>query len=624
MNDSLLNSIFHILTGVGIFFSANWIGKHSIHFGYDSLTSITEPEANPGFNLIFRIVTPIVLLIIISAALYELNLDRFVENIHHSIAYYITIRLVFIIAVRRYTHLIPWPKVILQWSAIGWLSYKSYTNLISQKEYLFPDPKTLGNEMWLILIGYLYILSKEIGNEDSGKEKRARIYIKHRFEEICRKFGKQISDNSPNLKWEAIVYSIVIVEDFNRPPLYRLIERILFYFGRAKTLGIMQINTTRRITDEQSIKLGINYLKDIYQNTLHTSNWRLGLNARSYASLEETLSTEERNLIHSILVGYNPSGDYARSVEDVLISVESFLQVTNEDLIHPRNNPVGDFTPPHQKAQATAKINPPSPNTILEDFPKSEREVIIVTSEEEFLNAIAPNRTIEIQSNKIDLSKTVDRYMEFVRWAPTYDGSELIIRDVSNFEIRGSTALKPEIVTSSTNSIVLSFMNCKNVMLSNLTIGHEGMGDCTGGVTKFQSTSSIIINKCVLFGCGTEGLNLDKVDRFLFSNSEIRDCACGIMTIGSSENVFFLNSDFRNNQEYYGVRISDSLRVEFENCKFEKNTSCGQLFAVISSSLVRMHGGILDGNRATELGRIETLNVSLENAFEENSSTAME
>lgn len=78
--------------------------------------------------------------------------------------------------------------------------------------------------------------------------------------------------------YKYLFYSIMIMENYNRPPYLRLLERIIFIFrtlfgkNPKMTLGIMQITTTKMISDKESINLANKkIIKDIY-NVMNSSN----------------------------------------------------------------------------------------------------------------------------------------------------------------------------------------------------------------------------------------------------------------------------------------------------------------------------------------------------------------
>lgn len=92
----LLIIIIHIFLAVVLFFSFNLLGQYSPStFGYYQLTTFLETEEAPAFNFVIRVLTPTVYIVLISALLYSLKLDRFTSNIYLVSAYYVMFRALF-------------------------------------------------------------------------------------------------------------------------------------------------------------------------------------------------------------------------------------------------------------------------------------------------------------------------------------------------------------------------------------------------------------------------------------------------------------------------------------------------------------------------------------------------
>src|SRR5688500_2004239 len=102
----------HLLVAVAMFFSINWLGRHSEMFGYESLTMFREAEDRVAFNALFRVATPIVFLTIVSAAFYTVGWDSLVRDIHYALYLYVVVRAAFILASGRRL-LMPWARTLI-------------------------------------------------------------------------------------------------------------------------------------------------------------------------------------------------------------------------------------------------------------------------------------------------------------------------------------------------------------------------------------------------------------------------------------------------------------------------------------------------------------------------------
>ncbi|SUU13317.1 Uncharacterised protein [Acinetobacter haemolyticus] len=94
----------------------------------------------------------------------------------------------------------------------------------------------------------------------------------------------------------------MINEDFNRPFMFRKIEKILCKVsGKPYTQGIMQVSSPIPLSDEESIKLAIHKIFEDAYNYF----------------LEETDYLQESPLVIYIGRNYNPCDDYISAVEDI-------------------------------------------------------------------------------------------------------------------------------------------------------------------------------------------------------------------------------------------------------------------------------------------------------------------
>lgn len=143
--------ILHFILGIILFFIINWIGRHSYSVGYMQISMFLKVEEAPAFNFLFRIISPIVYLFIVSAILYKIGLDKFVTNAYFISIYYVVFRLFFNLITNRGL-LMNWYRQVLYWISIIAISYFSYSKIIYKKENILPDFDTISNELWIIIL----------------------------------------------------------------------------------------------------------------------------------------------------------------------------------------------------------------------------------------------------------------------------------------------------------------------------------------------------------------------------------------------------------------------------------------------------------------------------------------
>lgn len=269
--------VFHILMAIGLFFLVNWIGKHSYTIGYMSISLFVRRDEAPALNLIIRVLSPVVYIIIISSILYFFNLDKYTTNIYQVSILYILIRLLINLSLNRLI-LINWTNQIFQWAVIIFSSYFAYDKIIIEKKNIFPDFTTLSNELWIIILIFIYQIINKLELSQKGTERRKNKYLVKRYNYFKAKYHSMIREmTNNNVFLEIIVYSILIYEDFNRPKVIRFIENISFkIYKRRHSLGVMQVQTNEPINDKESIKLGVEKIIKAYKDYLQKNQNKEG------------------------------------------------------------------------------------------------------------------------------------------------------------------------------------------------------------------------------------------------------------------------------------------------------------------------------------------------------------
>lgn len=166
--------------GIILFFIINWIGKHSYSIGYISISMFARTEEAPAFNFVLRILTPIVYLIVVATILYSLKLDQYVENFFLVSLYYIIFRLIFNILTGR-GQLLNWGRQLIYWASIIILSYFFYDKIIKNKQNILPDFTTVANEVWIIILVFLYQVANKIELSQEGTIRRKKNYLSNRY-----------------------------------------------------------------------------------------------------------------------------------------------------------------------------------------------------------------------------------------------------------------------------------------------------------------------------------------------------------------------------------------------------------------------------------------------------------
>ena len=164
-------------------------------------------EEAPAFNFLFRIISPIVYLFIVSTILYKIRLDRFVTNIYFISIYYILFRLAFNLIINRGL-LMNWYRQFLYWISIISISYFAYTEIIYKKENILPDFETVSNELWIIILIFIFHTLNQIRFSSDKTIQRKENYLKSRLSNFKEKYDDLVNEKISNDKLKSIAFAI--------------------------------------------------------------------------------------------------------------------------------------------------------------------------------------------------------------------------------------------------------------------------------------------------------------------------------------------------------------------------------------------------------------------------------
>ena len=201
------------------------------------------------------------------------------------------------------------------------------------------------------------------------------------------------------------------------------------------------------------------------------------------------------------------------------------------------------------------------------------QKTITVKNTKDLLKAIGSNRTIILENGSYDFSELSNEYGEFFGYQDVYDGYELWINNVKNLTIKGKNpGRKAELITKPAYGNVIVFNSCDNIKIENIEAGHGAVrGSCVGGVFKFSKSNNITINNSLLYGSGIEGITTSSVNGLTCTNTVIRGCTYGVMTLEDTENVLFDGCEMYENKEYELFNFNNCSKVKFRNTVISHN-----------------------------------------------------
>lgn len=209
----------------------------------------------------------------------------------------------------------------------------------------------------------------------------------------------------------------------------------------------------------------------------------------------------------------------------------------------------------------------------------SEQTTVEVATTAELLKEIGSNKRILLKDGVYNLTKETGNkdIAQNASWEEVFDGIQLVIRDVSNLTIEGIGDKTAEIVVEPRYANVLSFYNSHGITLKNLEMGHTPeQGSCAGGVVFIVGNGEavdLMIDNCILYGCGTMGLYAENAKNISVTNSIIEECTSSVISLRNASFVFFKDCVFRNSILYIPFDIVGSKEIYFDNCEITDNVS---------------------------------------------------
>jgi hypothetical protein len=289
---------YHFALALALFFLTNWLGKHAVDFGYSSTTLFEDTTESVALNFFVRALSPAVFIVIVAAIVVAAGIPEWRLGLYWVSVYTYAIRAIAIFLLNRHL-LVSWPRFFVHATSGISLALVAYSYLILPGRSLLPDLETAGNELWLAIIAFLYAIANRVILSNVPTAKRQNAFIKEHYNYAKRRFGGIIESRIPDPALQLITYSILVLEDFSRPPFVRKLERLL-WFKKNKSTGIMQVRSLKPLTDTQSVELGVSKL---------ISSWN-----KHVSEEPEDLFRRMRETV----ADYNRDEDYVYRVETVL------------------------------------------------------------------------------------------------------------------------------------------------------------------------------------------------------------------------------------------------------------------------------------------------------------------
>ena len=201
-------ALMHFALSVVLFLIVNWIGARAISVGYMQMNIVIQEDTAPAFNFLFKVLAPIVFIVLCAVGFEAIGLASFNKNIYFITIFYWAFRVLFVICTSR-GKLTNWWEQIIYWTASIGLSLWVYS-LLESVERILPSPRSLLDQLWILIIIFVYSILNKVQISREGTIKRKNNYILSRYTTFKKKYDTIIKEFFHNDFYEALTYSIMI------------------------------------------------------------------------------------------------------------------------------------------------------------------------------------------------------------------------------------------------------------------------------------------------------------------------------------------------------------------------------------------------------------------------------
>lgn len=347
------------------------------------------------------------------------------------------------------------------------------------EETIFITASELREELWFAILIILYqfmkqILDKKVVQNTVLKKGQITRYVINRFRKYFDKYNYLLDIDIQNRYICIFLYSVMIFEDYNRGPAIRFLERVKTRLGRKATVGIMQVKSETPLTDEESIVRFLAWVED-----------RAGGSAP--CGLDEMA-------VCDLAWQHNNDDAYGKSVAYIYKSLCQYI----EEVPKYRNA----F---HIREEYREGVQPYS--------------VVKCDNMVDFCAHMDGNAFIDLAKGQYSLQDVAEATAK----VELAGGKELVISDVEYLYVRGNGS---KLTGVSKNMAVLSFRNCRRIVLEHLVLEPSAEGDGGGSMLRFENCRNVTLKHLELSGCGAYGIVFSNGDVDI-QNCRLHDCANG-------------------------------------------------------------------------------------------------
>lgn len=250
--------LFHAAMTLTLFFSVKLLGRYTEFRGYTSLSSpFYDASGSQGYNIVIRALAPPVFICFLSIVLYSLKYSFLINNIWLVTIWYFVFCELLILLLGRFSVFNHLQHLAIAAASVS-LSFLVYRYaIIKGPEYILPDKDNIRTEIWIVVIFFFYNVFINHQEDYWHIRRRSLRYVSIKYRQLKERFNSLLEgDYLKDMNLYKSFYSIMIVENFNRPKIYRIFEYFKSLYHKEASTGIMQIKGDHYLSDDES-KTGV-------------------------------------------------------------------------------------------------------------------------------------------------------------------------------------------------------------------------------------------------------------------------------------------------------------------------------------------------------------------------------
>lgn len=222
----------------------------------------------------------------------------------------------------------------------------------------------------------------------------------------------------------------------------------------------------------------------------------------------------------------------------------------------------------------------------------SIKKEVMVTTTQEFLDALSNNTTIYVEPGEYrlnDIYGLSTEIQEYYKDAEDWDdfyihdyyfltcGSKdyesdisLTISELQNVDIIGRGDV--DFVVGDEMVTVLTFEGCNKVKMEGIYMVHDVGGDCGSNVVDLNFCKDLAFTDCVFDGSGQLAIYAVDCYSLLFTECSFTNCTDGALDFVDSDGMFD-NCEFSDNEIWHSLVTADGYSsLDFYECTFSNNS----------------------------------------------------